>query len=139
MVERIGELNKPDIEAQILKLVRDLSDNEEYPKKHAAWTLARLAQKGKAAIIVQTGAVPPLVKCLSDDELIVHYRALWALSMLAKHGQKQAVLDADVIPIIQKFLGDESEVEIANAHTSEIIYTTLGELAAQAIQNLEEG
>ncbi len=137
MVERIGELNKPNIEAQILKLVRDLSDAEEYPRKHAAWTLARLAQKGKAGIIVQTGAVPPLVKCLSDDELIIHYRALWALSMLAKHGQKQAILDADIIPEIQKYLDDESKVEIANIHTSEMVFTTLGELAAQAMKNLK--
>ena len=137
MVERIGELNKPDINAQILKLVRDLSDAEEYPRKHAAWTLARLAQKGKAAIIVQTGAVPHLVKCLSDPELIVHYRAVWALSMLAKHGQKQAILDANVIPEIKKFLDDESKVETANIHSGELIFTTLGELAAEALQNLE--
>ncbi len=138
MVERIGELNKPDLDAQILKLVKDLSKEKTYHRKHAAWTLARLAQKGKAGVIVQTGAVQPLVKCLSDDELIVHYRALWALSMLAKHGQKKAILEADIIPEIQKFLDDESEVEIANIHSGEIIFTTLGELAREALENLQE-
>ena len=137
MVERIGELNKPDIDAQILKLVRDLSDHEIYPRKHAAWTLARLAQKGKAGIIVQTGAVPKLIKCLSDDELIIKYRAVWTLSMLAKHGQKQAILDANVIPIIQKLIDDNSQVEIANIHSGEIIFTTLGELAREALENLK--
>ena len=137
MVERIGELNKPNIDAQILKLVRDLSDTEEYPRKHAAWTLARLAQKGKAAIIVQTGAVPGLVKCL-DDEMNVKYRAVWALRMLAKNGQKQAVLDADIIPIFQDLVDDETKVEICHAHTSEILFTTLGKLAIDTIKNLEE-
>ena len=138
MVERIGELNKPNLDAQILKLVKDLSKEKKYTRKHAAWTLARLAQRGKAGVIVQTGAVPPLVKCLSDPELIVPYRALWAWSMLAKHGQKQAILEANITPEIQKFLDNQSEVEIANIHSGELIFTTLGELAKEALENLEE-
>ena len=137
MVERIGELNKPNIDEQILKLVKDLSKNETYPKKHAAWTLARLAQRGKTEIIVQAGAIPSLVKCLSDDELIVQYRAVWCLSMLAKHGQKQAILDADIIEKIQTFIDEQSRVEIANIHSGELIFTTLGELAREAMKNME--
>ena len=137
MVERIGELNKPNTEAQILKLVRDLSKEKTYHKKHAAWTLARLAQRGKARIIVQAGAVPGLVKCLSDHELIIQYRAVWALSMLAKHGQKQAIIEANVVQKIRELTDDYSQVEIANQHTGELIFTTLGKLAKDAIKNLE--
>ncbi len=137
MVERIGELKKPDLDAQILKLVKDLSKEKTYHRKHATWTLARLAQRGKARIIVQAGAVPRLVKCLWDDELIIQYRAVWALSMLAKHGQKQAVLDANVVQKIRELTDDHSQVEIANQHTGELIFTTLGKLARDAIKNLE--
>ena len=138
MVERIGELNKPSLDAQILKLVRDLSKEKKYTRKHAAWTLARLAQRGKARMIVQAGAVPLMAKLLSEEDLIIQYRAVWALSMLAKHGQKQAVLDANVVQKIRELTDDYSQVEIANQHTGEIIFTTLGKLARDAIKNLGE-
>ena len=69
--------------------------------------------------------------------MIVKYRAVWALSMLAKHGEKQAVLDADIISIFQSFAGDKTKVEICHAHTSEMIFTTLGELARGAIEILD--
>ena len=125
-----------NMEKQIKKLVNDLSHSETYNRKHAAWTLARLAQKGHSKTIVNAGAIPELVKCL-EDEMIVKYRAVWALSMLAKHEQKQAVLDADIIPIFQNLVDDNTKVEICHAHTSEMVFTTLGDLAREAINNLE--
>ena len=78
------------------------------------------------------------MKGLSDKELIVQYRAVWALSMLAKHGQRKEVLEADIIPIIANLVDDEREVEIANLHAGELIFTTLGGLAREALKNLEE-
>ena len=35
----------PDLKPQNANLVRDLSHPDTYNRKHAAWTLARLAQK----------------------------------------------------------------------------------------------
>lgn len=125
-----------DLEMSIKKWIKDLSHSEVYNRKHALWMLARMAQKGKAGFIVSQGAIPLIVKCL-DDEMIVKYRAVWTLSMLAKSGQKQAVLDADIIPIFQSFVNDEAKVEICHPHTSEIIYTTLGELAKEGMANLQ--
>ena len=124
-----------DVDRQIDKLVGDLSSSEQYDRKHAAWTLARLAQRGKAPQIVGSGAVPNLVACL-NDEMLVKYRAVWALSMLAKYGQKKAVLDADIIPIIQGLVGDDTKVEICHQHSSEITFTTLGDLAKECLDTL---
>ncbi|MFH0815813.1 MAG: HEAT repeat domain-containing protein [Methanobacteriota archaeon] len=124
---------KKELDYQINKLVNDLSHTEVYQRKHAAWTLARLAQKGKAEKIVSAGAVSKLAKCLYDNELIVRYRVVWALSMLAKHGQKKAVLEADVEATLSNMIDDNNEVEICHPQTNEMIYTTLGNLAKEAI------
>ncbi len=126
-----------DLDIQIKKLVKDLSHAVAFQRKHAAWMLARLAQKGKAGTIVSAGAVPKLAKCLDDNEMIVRYRAVWVLSMLAKHGQKQAILEAELESVLNCLADDKTEVEICHPHTSEIIFTTLGSLANEALGYLQ--
>lgn len=123
------------IESQIRKLVKDLSDPEVYPRKHAAWTLARMAQKGNAKAIVECGAVPALVKCLADSESIVRGRALWALCMLAKHGERDAVLQAGIIPRLEEMTSDNTEIEITHSVSNEIKRVEISELASE-LQNI---
>ncbi|MBA3046326.1 MAG: hypothetical protein KKH41_08860 [Candidatus Thermoplasmatota archaeon] len=123
-------------EAQIKNLVADLAHPGVYQRKHAAWTLARLAQRGNAKTVVNTGAVPKLVECLGADELIVRYRAVWALGMLAKHGQRTIVLDSGAETMILGMIDDSTSVEICDPHTSEIIRTTLGTLAREMLEHI---
>ena len=128
--------SEKELDNQIKKFVNDLSHSEMYNRKHSIWMLARLAQKGNAEKIVKAGAVPKLAKCLEDDELIVRYRTVWALGLLAKHGQKQAVLDTGIESILKSMLDDKTQVEICHAQTGEIIFTTLGNLAGEALGHL---
>jgi len=122
------------LESQIRKLVKDLSDPEFYPRKHAAWTLARMVQTGKARDVAAQGSIPPLVGCLKAPEAIVRGRALWALAILASHGDKDAVLKASNIPVIEKMASDTTELEICESGTSEIERTTIGALAKQLLE-----
>jgi hypothetical protein len=121
----------------IAKLARDLSSAELYDRKHAAWTLARIAQKGGGAEVVSAGAVPKLAECLRDPELIVRYRALWALLELAKRGQGKAILGANIISDIETMVGDETVVETCHRSTDELVRTTVGGLAAEAMRFLQ--
>lgn len=98
--------------------------------------IARLAQKGKAVYIVNAGAIPLLVKCIEDKEMIVKYRAVWALGMLAKHGKMPAALVENAIPILKGLVEDKTEVEICHPNTNELISTTLGRLAENALKYL---
>ena len=127
-------LKKRNPDNQIKSFVKDLANKDLYKRKHAAWMLARLAQKGKTAYIVQAGAVPMLAKCLEDREMIVKYRAVWALGLLAKHGQATIVREAKVEPILQDMAQDTTEVETCQAHTGELTNTTLGKLAEEALK-----
>ena len=121
----------------ILKFVSALSHEDVYERKHAAWMLARLAEKGKAKEIVDAGAVPEFVKLLEDKETIVLYRAVWAIGVLAKKGQTKGILEANIQPILEKLASDETVVEICHPQTNEIMQTTIGELARSALEHLE--
>ena len=127
-------MKKRNPDNQIRSFVKDLANVDMYKRKHAAWMLARLIQKGKTAYIVQAGAVPMLAKCLVDREMIVKYRAVWALGLLAKHGQMAAVREAKVEPILRNMALDTTEVEICHAHTGVLKNTTLGKLAQDALK-----
>ncbi|MFO7619252.1 MAG: HEAT repeat domain-containing protein [Thermoplasmata archaeon] len=124
-------------EAHIAKLVRDLAHPEVYNRKHAAWTLARIAQKGGAEAAVKAEAVPKLAACLEDSELVVRYRALWALLELAKRGQKTAVLEAGVVKMISGMVADETEVEVCHPHSDEVVFTQIGTLAREVLELLQ--
>ncbi len=126
-----------DTDKSILKFVRALSHEDVYERKHAAWMLARLAEKGKAKDIVDAGAVPELVKLLEDKETIVLHRAVWAIGVLAKKGQTKEILDANIQPILEKLADDNTIVEICHPQTNEIMRTTIGELARSALEHLE--
>ena len=119
---------------QVRSFVRDLSSTDVYKRKHAAWMIARLAQKGKAVYIADAGAIPPLVKCIDDTEMIVKYRAVWALGLLAKHGQAKHIRTPKTISALEKLTGDRTEVEICHPHTGEMVSTTLGKLAEDALK-----
>ena len=69
--------------------------------------------------------------------MIVRYRAVWALGMLAKHEESQAVREAVVNSVLEKLVNDTSEVEICDNQTNEIIYTTLGNLAKEALKYIQ--
>jgi uncharacterized protein (UPF0147 family) len=127
-------LNKKNPDNQIQSLVRDLSNPDLYKRKQAAWMIARLAQKGKSTYIIQAGAIPMLAKCLEDREMIVKYRAVWALGMLAKHGQDRAVRESNVQIVLKNMVSDKTEVEICHARSGEMIGTTLGRLAEEALK-----
>jgi hypothetical protein len=128
-----------DLNPQILKFTQDLSHPELYNRKHAAWMLARLAQKGEARAIVRAGAVPKLALCLKDPEMIVRYRALWALLEVVKHGQNDAVLALGIIPALAGMAADESEAETCHPGTDEIVRTTVGKLAGELLACLDVG
>jgi hypothetical protein len=129
-------LNKKNPDNQIQSFVKDLSSADLYKRKHAAWMIARLAQKGKSAYIIQAGAIPMLAKCLGDREMIVKYRAVWALAIIAKKGHGRDIRELDVEPALKAMLGDDTEVEICHAQTGEMIDTTLGSLAEEALKYL---
>lgn len=119
---------------QVRSFVRDLASADVYKRKHAAWMIARLAQKGKAVYISDAGAIPALVKCLEDREMIVKYRAVWALGLLAKHGQAKLIRVPKTVSALQKMVDDKTEVEICHPHTGEMVATTLGKLAEDALK-----
>jgi hypothetical protein len=120
----------------IAKFVRDLSGSELYDRKHAAWTLARIAQNGGGAEVVSAGAIPKLAECLRDPELIVRYRALWALLELVKRGQGEAILDANIISDIEPMVDDEILAETCHPHTDEVVQTTIGRMAKELLRYL---
>ncbi len=123
-----------ELDFHIMKLVKDLSEPEVYARKHAAWTLARMAQKGHAGAIVSCRGVPALAKCLGDGEAIVRGRALWALHMLAKNGEGDAILQAAVTRRLEEMASDNAEIEITHSGSSEIKRVTIAELASE-LQN----
>jgi hypothetical protein len=125
---------KKNSDNQIQSLVRDLASPDLYKRKHAAWMIARLAQKGKSAYIIQAGAIPMLAKCLEDREMIVKYRAVWALAIIAKKGHARDIRESSAEPVLKAMLGDGTEVEICHAQTGEMVGTTLGKLAEEALR-----
>ena len=125
--------------SSVASLVNDLSHPEVYNRKHAAWTLARLAQKGRADEVVDAGAVPKLAVCIGDSEPIVRYRALWALLELAKRGQREAVLGTGVVPAISGMAGDDAVVEICHAGIDEIAQTSIERIARETLELLGGG
>lgn len=129
-------MNKKNPDNQIQSFVRELASADLYKRKHAAWMIARLAQKGKIPYIIQAGAIPLLAKCLEDREMIVKYRAVWALGIIAKKGQGRVIKDSNVEPALKAMLGDDTEVEICHAQTGEMVDTTLGSLAEEALKYL---
>lgn len=130
-ISRMMPASGKELDSHIMKLVKHLSEPEVYPRKHAAWTLARMARKGHAAAIVSCGAVPALAKCLGDGEAIVRGRALWALSVLVKHGERDAVLRAGITKSLEEMTSDNTEIDITRSGSSEIMRATISELASE--------
>jgi len=70
MVAEKSSFPRTDRDRKILEHVRALSSNDTYARKHAAWMLARIAEKGDIRAVVEAGAVPLLEKLAPDNTTV---------------------------------------------------------------------
>lgn len=122
---------------EINKLIKDLVSDDWHTRKHALWMMGRFVQRGDAKTIVRHDIYPILKDCISDPDETICYRAIWVIGVLAEKGEGKELRNMGVIQLLENKLNDNTEASICKAYSGELEWTTIGELARNAIEKLE--